>query len=72
MLSNMVKILPGRIFGEFFTFRVNYPNLTIVEVDLVIFVHQTHIIGAVGISVTNYHIHIFFVVEDDIVKYLQR
>ena len=64
----MIKIFPRRIFGKLLAIRVNHPDFAVIEVDLVIVVNQTHVIRAMSESITDDHIHIVFVLENDIIK----
>ncbi|MBA7486184.1 hypothetical protein ES707_21740 [subsurface metagenome] len=68
MLPDVVKVFLRSELGELLTIRVNHPNHAIIEVDLVILIHQPHIISPVLVDVPDNKVNIIFVFQHYIIK----
>src|SRR3972149_6301706 len=44
MLGDIIQIISWFVFGVLVAIRSSYPDLAVVEVDLAVFIHQTHVV----------------------------
>ena len=68
MLGYMFEIVLSRELGKLRSVRGDHSNLSIVEIDLVIRIDQTHVIGLVGVVVRGDHLHIVIVFQDNVTE----
>ncbi|MBA7713303.1 hypothetical protein ES703_122305 [subsurface metagenome] len=72
MFRYMSQIFSGGILDKLLAIRVNHPNFTIIEIDLIIFINQPHIISPVGKSIAQDHVQILFILENHVIKDFER
>jgi len=61
MLTDVVKVFLGGKFGKLLTVRVDHSYLAIVEVDLIVLIHLSHIISPVLEDIPDDKVNIVFI-----------
>ena len=72
MFSHEIAVLLRGKLGVLLAVGRDDANLAVVEVDLVVRVHHAHVIGAMGVGVRRDKLHVSFILQDDVLEYLQR
>ncbi len=71
MLGYILQIIGRLELGDLFPIGVNYADVAIIEVYLVIAIHQAHVVALHGVDVAGDQIQVVFVRQDNIVEQLQ-
>ncbi len=68
MLANVVQVLRHGELGHFLALLVHHPQLAVIEVHMVVLVHQTHVVGLVGEGVADDEVQVVLVGQHHVVQ----
>ena len=70
MLAYVGKVFFRFELCEFSAAGIDYSDFAVVKVDLIVIVHQAHVIGVHGVSITLNHLNVLRVSKHNVMKNL--